>query len=314
MQRVLWVALIIISGLLSLHQAIAQENTFPGRIAYIGVDYNIYTLSSSEREPISLSTDSSRTHRYQWPTWSTDGRLAYFSTTSTGSNLLTEVFISEDGVSAGTRAYSSTDEVFTYAYWSPQNCLTGEKCRNLAVLLNDIEGGVFALKLIQDSSEGDGTTLTGNGSPFYFSWSPDGQRMLWQRDNRSLDIYDAGEELVINTLSQLPGLFQAPAWSPVDDRLLYGEWQEEKQSTALAVFENDESRILAPELSGPVAFSWSPDGRQVAYTDGQGTLVILDATTGETITRSAVRGIFAFFWSPDSQHIDYVTLASANGS
>jgi TolB protein len=134
--------------------------------------------------------------------------------------------------------------------------------------------------------------------------------MFWQRNNQRMDIYDINSSRIIDTLPQEPGVFSAPAWSPVDDRLLFGSLNRENQSTDLVISANGEATTLAPQLDGVIYFSWSPDGDKVAYTSQQGPLVIVDAVTGETIARSTVSGVLAFFWSPDSEHIAYITLAT----
>ena len=58
--------------------AIDEVNDLSGKIAIIGTDYNIYTYLADTNEQIQLTQDASADQRYQFPTWSTDGRLAYF--------------------------------------------------------------------------------------------------------------------------------------------------------------------------------------------------------------------------------------------
>ena len=67
---------------------------------------------------------------------------------------------------------------------------------------------------------------------------------------------------------------------------------------------------LVAQQSNPLWFSWSPDGKYVAYIDRHGPLLVLDAASGEVVARSPVNGVLAFFWSPDSAHIAYITVAS----
>lgn len=316
-------ALLIALCLSPLAQTFAQEPTaspaLPGRIAYIGADFNVYTLAGPDQTRTQLTEDAGRSDdsllAYQWPTWSTDGRLAYFGLTIDGGSRVpaTSVYVSGDGISAGDLVYDSETQVYNYAYWSPQNCPDGADCRDLAVLLSDPDADGLLVERIRVHGEVSSTTL-GVGAPFYFSWSPDGTRMLWQRNNRQFDIYDVSAGDVAQTLDAQPGFISAPAWSPVDDRLLVGAQSSDGGSTDLTIIANETSEALASGLSGLVSYAWSPDGNQIAYTAEQGPLMVVDAVTGEIVARSPVSGVYAFFWSPDSARIAYVTLAVQPGS
>src|SRR5215213_2552241 len=157
----------------------AQDETaipaFPGQIAYVGTDYNVYTLNGQDGSRAMLTDDAgpgrNRLQIYQWPTWSRDGRLAYFATAvnSAGQIDSTDVYVSADGTSAGEMVYSGAGEAMNYAYWSPQDCESGESCRDLAVLLSGGGSGLF-VELVRDGSESTTENL-GTGAPFYYSWS-----------------------------------------------------------------------------------------------------------------------------------------------
>jgi len=304
-------------------QLYAQEATsvpaFPGKIAYIGSDFNVYTFDGSDRTRTPLTDNAGASDdsllAYQWPTWSTDGRLAYFGLTVERETRLpsTSIFVSNNGLSSGDLVYDSETQVYNYAYWAPQNCAGDDNCRDLAVLLSDPSADGLLVERVRVDGEASSETL-GVGAPFYFSWSPDGTRMLWQRNNQRLDVYDIGAGDVASTLDQRPGFVAAPAWSPVDDRLLIGVLTESGQRTDLTIIGNDDTEALASDLEGPVAFAWSPDGNRIAYTADRGPLMVLDAVTGETLARSPVGGVYAFFWSPDGQRLVYVTLAVQPGS
>ncbi len=290
-----------------------------GRIAYVGEDNNIYTLNPVNNSQVQMTDDAGETRRYQWPTWSTDGRLAYFSLYLDEGQLSMGAYIAEQNGDKGSLAYTGENELFNYAYWSPQNCGNSENCRDLAMLISSEADGMFVELLHDDGDQPTSDTVGLGGPPFYYSWSPDGSRMLWQRGNQTFDVYDAASDAVIDTLTQVPGAILAPAWSPVDDRLLFGARDQESGLTDLVIVgQGDEVQQLASGLEGLVSFSWSPDGNFVAYRvatrESFGSLFVVDAVTGETVARSPVNGIFAFFWSPDSQHIAYITLATTSGS
>jgi TolB protein len=311
----------IIAGIFALSHSFtaAQEverPQLPGHIAYVGADFNIYNLNLSDYSSEQLTSDAGERRRYQWPTWSTDGRLAYFSLSVEEGELQMGVYVSADGHAAGDLAYSGP-EFFNYAYWSPGNCHAAPNCRDLAVLLSSRTKGMF-VELIRDGLEAKVNLTAGmGGPPFYYSWSPDGGRMLWQRNSQRFDIYDANADRVIETLAQRPGAVLAPAWSPVDDRLLFGV-RGENNTTDLVIAGDGSVLVLAEGLTGLVAYSWSLDGNLVAYREqtaqGYGPLLIVDAITAEHVARSPVNGVLSFFWSPDSQQIAYLTLASSPGS
>jgi TolB protein len=289
----------------------AQDATPSGRIAYIGTDYNVYVEDFEQETTIAVTDDADveDLYFYEMPTWATDGRLAYFSRhrDDTDLNMVAYVVRDTDGESAV--IFEATNRVLNYAYWSPANCDEGENCRDLALLLGGSD--TLTVELVRDSDEASSQTI-GRGAPFYYSWSPDGTQMFWQRNLERLDVYDVADDEVTSMLDDTPGVFQAPAWSPVDERLLYGALNDE--TTDLTVFENGETTVLVPELDGVVTFAWSPDGRYIAYTEGYRSLIVIDATTGDVVTETLEDGVFAFFWSPNSESLAYITLASTQNS
>lgn len=290
----------------------------PGRIAYIGDDFNVYSLSLHDGGLVTLTEDGSEVQHYEWPTWSDSGKLAFFCCDPVFSGRPgVEAFVSEGGMEAAVRVYNSSDEVFTYASWSPQDCDEGTGCRDLAMLLSQPGRGIFEVEIVRSNNLDPERQLVGEGSPFYSSWSPDGTQMLLFRENRRLDIYSVTRNET-EKVQELPGFFQAPSWSPVDDRLLIGRLGENGDSTDLVILANDETRVLVDGLTGLVSFTWSPDGNYVAYrtaTDSLvGTVTIVDAVTGEVVSESAVENVLAFFWAPDSEKIAFVTLSTPRGS
>lgn len=334
MNKVAAVIAMLVLGLVSVNLIQAQGDAetdeavlpdLPGRIAYVGADFNVYALSPQENARVQLTDNAGvgegMLQIYRFPTWSQDGRLAYFgsSINAVEREQQIDIFISQDGTEDGELVYTGVNEAFNYAYWSPQNCADGEDCRDLAVLLSGARaGGGLYVEMIRDGGEEFENDTIGSGAPFYYSWSPDGTRMLWQRNNQRVDIYDVADGDVIETLPQMPGQFFAPAWSPVDDRLLFGELQIDGRdsTTNLVIVANDETETLVEELDGLVYFSWSPDGNKVAYMtcDIQRictTLTVVDAVSGEQLAESSDTGLLSFFWSPDSLSIAYVTITDA---
>jgi TolB protein len=291
-----------------------------GYIAYIGTDYNVYLLNGPEKRVTQLTEDGSTERRqarsYQWPTWAIDGRLAYFGTqyNSSAQPLGTDVYVIQNTESEGELVYEGNSEIFNYAYWSPQNCQDSGDCRDLAVLLSSQSAGGLFVEIIRDEPGGTTSVTTDTGSPFYFSWSPDGKQMLWQRNNLRLDIYDIMQGEITRTLSEAPGSFFAPAWSPIDDRWLLGIESSQPGRTDLVIVAGNDVQTLVSGLEGVLTFAWSPDGNYVAYSNRQGALVVLDAITGDTVAVAPVGDLIAFFWSPNSKSLAYVGLGTTNNN
>jgi len=289
-----------------------------GNIAYINGDFDVWTLDLETEEQHQVTTDASTIRRYQWPTWSRDGRLAYFCCDVQYSSVFdVEVFISDDGKTSGESVYNGTRQSITYAYWSPEGCRENENCLDLAILLSNVATNSFIVELIRDGESPSNETIA-FGAPFYYSWNPSGTRIVTHRNQRRIEIYDVETGDFVETLSTTPGAFQAPAWSPVDDRILFGERGENRSMTDLKINANGVTQTIAEDLEGQVSFIWSPDGNYIAYRvvseSDIDSLFVVDAITGEVVSRSSVMGVLAFFWSPDSTKLAYITLSTPPGT
>ncbi|MEM6284672.1 MAG: hypothetical protein AAF787_20960 [Chloroflexota bacterium] len=296
-----------------------REDVIPGRIAIVGADNNVYIFTPQTGEMTSLTRDAfvdGRDYKYYtWPTWSTDGRLAFFAMENNADiPVQTQVYVLENGGDMGELIYRGERELFNYASWAPENCSDSTSCRALSVLLSGADGSGLFVEVIKDQVEGNPAEVIGRGGPFYFSWSPDGEQMLWQRNNRRMDVYDLTSGEIDVELSQRPGVFQAPDWSPVDDRWLFGVYNADEGKTDIVVQDGTEENIIAGDLEGTVSFTWSPDGEHVSYVDGNGPLQVLNAETGETVARTVGAGVGPYFWAPDGKRIAYITLSTMSDS
>lgn len=290
----------------------------PGRIAYIGADFNVYsTAVGSPATQITVDAGLSANRRdvtlYQLPTWANDGRLAYFGATVSrnGDNTL-GVYVSADGIAPGARLHQFDGDTFTFAMWAPAPCAQDENCLALALLLSRSSSRGFVVEIVEDvGGAGDAEAthqVVGTGSPFYFSWSADASQMLWHRNNERLDVYDVASDATVR-LASAPGFFSAPAWAPGGDRIaaVIQDRQAGRSALAVGLAEQRELEPLLGGLTGPVSFTWSPNGAFLAYTDRQRVLTILDSMTGEVIVQSDSDEVLAFFWAPDSSKIAFLT-------
>lgn len=293
----------------TLGAAFDEQPAFPGRIAIIGNDHNVYTLSATDTAQ--LTTDGSLQRAYQWPTWSRDGRLAFFCCDlATTSSLRTGVFISSDGVTPARQVVESIAQPVIYANWSPAACSPDGACRNLSILVNDLRSNRLRVELVRDEGEQATRSQVAVGSPFYTTFSPDGRSILMHRNNILLEVYDIDTNRSQLIEARSSGTFQTAAWSPVDDRLLYGIPNSDR-TTNLVVNQNGSVQTLATGLGGAVAFAWSPDGTLIAYRTrtqrGLEPVVVINARTGRVIS-SGGQDVFAFWWSPDSTKIALLSI------
>ncbi|MHB8626010.1 MAG: TolB family protein [Aggregatilineales bacterium] len=282
-------------------------------LAVIGTDGNVLVYDATGHNPVRVTTDAVPGQKvYQWPTWATDGRLAFFGASSDpGDSYSLRVFVAES-VTAQPKvktAYTSPDDVFTYAYWSPGNCPdNGGNCRDLALLYTPSDQSGLALRLIRDITGAFTDKVIGQSAPFYYSFAPDGQHMLWYQSGTDLSLYDV-EAGRAQRLSDTPGQFQSPMWSPVDDRLLYGVQNEANPNlTDLVVARGAERNVVAHGLDGPLSFAWSPDGTRIAYVAGFDKVTVLNAQSGQSITAGTMPNTVAYYWSPQGDRIAYMVV------
>lgn len=322
--KILLLTVLIVMLLATMPVAAQQKDIslpdIPGRVAFIGEDYNVYSTDFVTEDSYQLTDDGDRQHQYVWVTWSRNGQLAYFCCDlQSASDFTTQAFISEDGQQTGINVFESIAQPIIYAAWSPASCLSGSGCDVLAMLVNDVTTGSLRVDLVQDV---DGESLSqtiASGSPFYFNWSPGGDRMVFHRRGEAIDVYDLQQASVLSDqLQTSSGLFQTPAWSPVDDRILVGVPGDEDGLTTLVIQSPEGQKVIAENLKGQVSFLWSPDGNHIAYRtfdgDNYSSLYVLDAISSELVSRTTLDGVLSFFWSPDSSKIAYLTLSGARGS
>jgi TolB protein len=159
------------------------------------------------------------------------------------------------------------------------------------------------------------------GQPFYFSWSPDGSRLLAHIDGERVEVYDVvAEGGDTQSLIISGGAFSAPQWSATGDQLVYAIADNQTQHLLLTDLAGRPLQTLT-DYDGRVSFLLSPDGQQLAYvaTDPEvaastlGPLYVVDVETRRTRELSN-RPVLAFYWSPDSQKLAFLTLDTVNGS
>ena len=283
-----------------------SEMSSVGRIAYVGGDGNIYTIAPDGAGRQAVTNDQpAGNQEYNALAWSPDGQLAFALANDKGSDL----FMAQADGSRRTRLYSGGPNVAPfYLYWSPDS--------QRIAFLSPSRVGKLALWMA-DSGKADSARSIAQGSPSYFSWSPDSQSLLShiggaqsQSGDAHLAILYAGQSSSTE-LPDVPGNFQAPAWSPDGQRFLVVR-QTDRGADELVLAEGADRRVLMEANASPrsgLAFAWSPRGDRIAFStlSSRGNLLydsvlVLDPDS-QTKRVMAQGQVAAFFWSPDGERL-----------
>lgn len=311
-----WTFVLLLGLLTSIASvyAIDEDVDFIGKIAIIDSNYNVLTYTGETDTLTPLTLDGSQTRQYQWTTWSTDGRLAYFCCEpSSAGTIIGETYISADGIVDANLVYESDTDVTIYASWSPSDCGTG--CRELAVLSNNLVNGGLAIDIIEETATDVASRLL-SGGPLYYLWDNSGTQLLLHRNNQQVGVFNFAQDDFTSSYDNSSGTFQTAIWSPVDNRIAYGIDGSERNLTDLILVDGDKILTLASDLEGLVSFMWSPDGTKIAYRNvdrfGYSSITVVNTFTGEIEATSEVSGAISFFWSPDSTKIAYIVLETGD--
>ena len=289
-----------------------------GLIAYIGVDGNIYVSDQAGGKKAQLTDDAtdptqqpSEFSTYQLPAWSLDGsQLAFMSMSGTSEDSTAKILVANMETDAVNEIYSSKTEFPFYLLWSPDES-------NVSFLTTSTSGQALILQSAPAAGGGE-STIIDTGSPYYWSWAPDGHILITHSGGAEnstapehlafIRLQDAN---VIETgLDVKPAPFQAPAWSPDGSRILLTRSEDGKNEVILTDGTGEYLKTLG-DFTLNTAFGWSSDSRMVAFIDGTqtmnagviGALNVVDIETDKKV--SVGENVIAFYWSPDGKKIAY---------
>ncbi|MCL7452756.1 MAG: hypothetical protein M8467_06875 [Anaerolineae bacterium] len=288
-----------------------------GWLAYIGADGNVYVVDAGLQSRLAITRDATAPaegsgRSYHRLAWSRENQLAFAAVVRSGSQAAGQLYVL-DRPDASPRAIAQDpDHFFIYISWSPGSCSGRRACSQLAYLVEGKDG--VDLHLVSLDARRWLDRLAGTGRPFYFSWAPAGQEagslMAWHTGAEEplagpprLALYDVAQHQA-RTLAIAPGSFLAPAWSPEGRHWL--AVSREGAENQLLLLEADRPVQVITAAQNELTFSWSPDGRYIAYAARAraqdpfyGPVRLLDLSTGRAaqLTAGAFR-IRGFFWAP----------------
>ena len=297
-----------------------------GLIAYMGVDGNIFVSDQAGGKLKQLTDDAvidqnaAELSIYQLPTWAQDGnQLAFVNTRGNNAAATATIYVADIAADTVTEVYTSDSEFPFYLYWSPDSA-------NVSFLSTTRSGQSLLLQSVP--VDGGEKTLIDTGSPYYWSWAPDGRTLISHSGGAAdsstpeklafIQLQDA--DIIESVLEDAPAAFQAPAWSPDGSRIVLTRESGGKKEVILTDSSGAYEKTLGTfELNAAVG--WSSDSTKVAYIEGTqninvgtiGKLHVADLANDKTIT--AGESVLAFFWSPNGKKLAYfvpVTLDSAN--
>ncbi|HAV78571.1 MAG TPA: hypothetical protein DCX53_14580 [Anaerolineae bacterium] len=289
-----------------------------GLIVYVGIDGNMYYSDQAGRSPTQITTDahepadaSNSFRYYQFPTWSRDGnQVAFVGLSIEGDATTSDIFVHDLNLETTTKVYSSLTEFPFYINWSPDNA-------NVGFIATTAQQNNIVLQSVP--SGGGERTIIDTGSPYYWSWSPDGSVVIAHTGSQQTSSPDhfsflrIDDEITEYGLDISPATFQAPAWSP-DGSLIALTHASDKGNQIIVTDPAGLNQKTIGTFVSKTAFAWSFDSTRLAYlnalqTMANGTVGALHIYDINTETETVEDGdIIAFFWSPDGEKIAYYTL------
>ena len=298
-----------------------------GLIAYIGVDGNMYVSDQAGGKLVKLTEDAAIPQNqgepilyYQYPTWSHDGsQLAFIGLSADGEQTTSKMMVANLDNDSVNEVYTTKSEYPVYLNWSPDNA-------NVSFISTNVSGQNLILQSVP--AEGGERTILDTGSPYYWSWAPDGRVMVVHAGGTSTSAPERLAFLNVDNatvteqgLEATPGSFQAPAWSPDGSRIAFAQTSEGENEIVVTDSAGENPKKIGT-FANKTAFAWSRDGTRLAYIDGVqaldagaiGSLHVVDMETSEEVTEDGE--IISFFWSPDGAEIAYFVLlqTQAEGS
>ncbi|MCB0209772.1 MAG: PD40 domain-containing protein [Anaerolineae bacterium] len=286
----------------------ADEPTL-NHIAFTGNDNNVWLVSPSGQNLRRLTEDG---RGYRFPTWSPDGtQLAFLGRDEANDTVL---YVSPTSQAAPTIVYQAELSNPFYLYWAPNS---------QAVTFLTQEPNSMSMRLA-DVKQPENSRLLEKGAPFYWAWSPQGDRLLMHvggsRDTSAeahLSFLPNRQDAQRVELDLAPGGFQAPMWSSDGQSFFYvGDSGEEEAIYKTNVETLEQSKVT--NVDGFAFMILSPDDEHIAYLQfeagtrppfGRAYLIDPSTTNRQQITDDLIASMY---WSPDGKKLALLSVSHAN--
>jgi tol-pal system beta propeller repeat protein TolB len=154
-----------------------------------------------------------------------------------------------------------------------------------------------------------------NGQDYRPSWSPDGERIAFQRfdgDGSDLYLMDA-DGLRVRALTRRGGYYH-PAWSPDGSQIVCGRVGNRRGEIVLMDADGSNQVRLTHNRWEETHPEWSPDGSRIAFASRRGGsagsadvyLMNTDGSEERRLTRNQARDLEPT-WSPNGRWIVFVS-------
>jgi TolB protein len=282
--------------------AVAEGGPLLNRVAFVGNDGNLWLATPDGEEIRRITRDG---EGYRFPTWSPDSRrLAFVGPDEEGNPAL---YIYDSARREPTVLFDSPGSAPFYVYWSPDS-------RAVTFLTQEQSG--LALRLADATEPGEDRVM-GEGAPFYWAWSPQGDQLFMHVGGSRAVSEEAHLSFLENRdgaqrveLKLAPGRFQAPVWSANGQFVFYIAADESGEE---AIYKTDVETslqtLLAP-LDSSAFLVLAPDDQHVAYLQLEsverlpalGTVYVIDAEGGDQ-RKVLEEAVAAMYWSPDGKKL-----------
>lgn len=197
---------------------------------------------------------------------------------------------------------------------SPRVAFVSKRDGNSEIYIMELDGGIQSNLTKHPATD---------GQP---AWSPDGTRVAFVSDragNREIYVMNANGSSKAR-LTNYPGTDTGPAWASNGTQIAFTS--DRSGRFEVYVMSPDGRDVRQITYNGAREFSWSPDGRRIAYSSYEWYLNIINPDgTGLVSLPETYRVVGKPAWSPDGERIAFIShqeseyfgsvyIANSNGS